>query len=160
METQTPSDTTPADTPDDSTMPPPPPDTTEAGTEESGLKWWIEATITVAFYVVYSMVRNQFGSALGGDILRESYDNAILIIDLEKAMGLYHEELIQRTFLDWDAFVVFWNVFYGTFHFVVTIGAMVLAVPEATRSRYIVHAFDRSPPPPAVALFGVRVTSR
>ena len=26
----------------------------------------------------------------------------------------------------WDWFIVFWNVFYGTFHFAVTIGAMVL----------------------------------
>ena len=41
-------------------------------------------------------------------------------------MGLYVEEWIHNTFLAWDWFIVFWNVFYGTFHFAVTIGAMVL----------------------------------
>lgn len=103
----------------------PPSDTAEADPTDAGLKWWIEAVITVAFYIIYSMVRNQFGSALGGDILQESFDNAIHIIDLEKAMGLYHEEWIQRTFIDWDAFIIFWNAFYGSFHFGVTIFAMV-----------------------------------
>ncbi len=104
------------------------PPTTEAAVPSptaDGLNWWVEAVITVAFYIVYSLVRNQFGSALGGDTLTRSFDNAVLIIDLEKAMGLYHEEWIQKTFLDWDAFIIFWNAFYGSFHFGVTIFAMV-----------------------------------
>ena len=45
--------------------------------------------------------------------------------DLEKAIGLYHEEWIHNRFIDWDAFIVFWNVFYGSLHFIVTIGTMV-----------------------------------
>lgn len=101
------------------------PDTDDAGPADAGLKWWVEGGITIAFYIIYSMVRNQFGSALGGDSLQESFDNAIRIIDIEKGIGLYHEEWIQRTFLDWDAFIVFWNAFYGSFHFGVTIFAMV-----------------------------------
>ena len=55
-----------------------------------------------------------------------SFRNAERIIDIEQAMGLYVEEWIHNTFLAWDWFIVFWNVFYGTFHFAVTIGAMVL----------------------------------
>ncbi|MEM7141178.1 MAG: phosphatase PAP2 family protein [Actinomycetota bacterium] len=106
------------------TMLPPTPTVQETPTE-AGLKWWVEAVITVVFYIVYSMVRNQFGSALGGDILQRSFDNAIRIIDLEKALGLYHEEWIQEAFIDQDAFIVFWNAFYGSFHFGVTIFAMV-----------------------------------
>ncbi|MDW3217445.1 MAG: phosphatase PAP2 family protein [Acidimicrobiales bacterium] len=106
-------------------IPPTDPDTDGGSPADAGLKWWVEGGITIAFYIVYSMVRNQFGSALGGDILEESFDNAIRIIDIEKAMGLYHEEWIQRTFLDADAFIVFWNAFYGSFHFGVTIFAMV-----------------------------------
>ena len=93
---------------------------------EPVLKWWLEVGITLVFYVVYSAIRNQFGSALGTSIKKEAFDNAILMIDVEKAMGLYHEEWIQARFIDWDWFIVFWNIFYGSFHFIVTIFVMVM----------------------------------
>ena len=75
---------------------------------------------------MYSAIRNQFGSALGDSVRDASFRNAERIIDIEQAMGLCVEEWIHNTFLAWDWFIVFWNVFYGTFHFAVTIGAMVL----------------------------------
>jgi hypothetical protein len=90
------------------------------------LRWWVEIGLTLAFYIVYSAIRNQFGSALGESVKNESFRNAERLIDLERAMGLYFEEWLHNAFLGWDWFIVFWNVFYGTFHFVVTIGAMVL----------------------------------
>ena len=93
--------------------------------DDAGIKWWVEALITLVFYVIYTTIRNQFGSALAGNILERALDNAIKVIDIEKAVGLYHEEWIQAIFLDLDSFIVFWNVFYGTFHFGVTIFAMV-----------------------------------
>ena len=99
--------------------------TPPATQRDDGIHWWVEGLITLAFYVVYSTIRNQFGSALGGDIIDRSFDNAIRVIDLERALGLYHEEWIQARFIDIDPFIVFWNVFYGTFHFGVTIFAMV-----------------------------------
>ena len=89
------------------------------------LKWWIEAAMTLVFYVVYSAIRNQFGSALGDSVRRRSYENALDVIGVEEAMGLYIEEWTQQQFLDWDWFIVFWNVFYGSFHFIVTIFVMV-----------------------------------
>ena len=89
------------------------------------LRWWIEILLTLAFYAVYSAIRNQFGSALGQSIKDDAFDNARRVIDLEKAVGLYHEEWIHNRFIDWDAFIVFWNVFYGSLHFIVTIGTMV-----------------------------------
>ena len=89
------------------------------------LKWWVEALITLGFYVIYSAIRNQFGSALGESIKDSAFRNAIRVIDGEKALGLYFEEWVHQTFLDWDAFIIFWNVFYGSFHFLVTIFAMV-----------------------------------
>ncbi len=89
------------------------------------LKWWIEAAMTLGFYVVYSAIRNQFGSALGDSVRRKSYENALDVISLEEAVGLYIEEWTQQQFLDWDWFIVFWNVFYGSFHFIVTIFVMV-----------------------------------
>ena len=68
---------------------------------------------------------NQFGSALGDSVRDAPFRNAERIIDIEQAMGLYVEVdpqhlpsvgLVHRLL----------NVFYGTFHFAVTIGAMVL----------------------------------
>jgi hypothetical protein len=103
------------------TLAPPSP----AKPDNAGIRWWVEGLITLIFYVVYSAIRNRFGSAIGGDILDRAFDNALIVIDIEEALGLYHEEWIQARFLDVDAFIVFWNVFYGTFHFGVTIFAMV-----------------------------------
>lgn len=103
-----------------------PPATTAADTTDTpGLRWWVEVLITIVFYVVYSTIRNQFGSALGTGTLERAYDHALRVIDIEQAVGLYHEEWIQSVFIGWDPFIVFWNVFYGTFHFAVTIFAMV-----------------------------------
>ncbi len=89
------------------------------------LRWWLEAGMTLAFYIVYSAIRNQFGSALGDSVRRQAYANALDVIDVEKAIGLYFEEWMQQQFLDWEWFIVFWNVFYGSFHFIVTIFVMV-----------------------------------
>ncbi len=87
------------------------------------LRWWKEALYIAAFYAVYSVVRNQFGSAAVGP--DEAFDNARLIIRMERWVGSYHEETIQEWFLDDRAFVQFWNLFYGTFHFVVTAVAII-----------------------------------
>lgn len=81
----------------------------------------------VTFYVLYSFARNQFGSAVveAGEEPVQSFTNAMRVIDVERALGLFHEEAIQDFFLPHQWFIRFWNVFYGTFHFVVTIGAFV-----------------------------------
>ncbi|MCU0272938.1 MAG: phosphatase PAP2 family protein [Acidimicrobiales bacterium] len=86
------------------------------------LRWWHEALFIAIFYAVYSAVRNQFGSAAVDP--GRALDNALDIIELERAMGLFVEERVQAFFLDWTLFIKAWNVFYGTFHFVVTIGAL------------------------------------
>ena len=44
----------------------------------------------------------------------------------EKWLGLYHEHSIQHPFLNADWFMSFWNIYYGTIHFVVPIVALVL----------------------------------
>lgn len=91
------------------------------------LFWWKEVLIIGVFYSIYSFVRNQFGSARLGStgVLTEAFDNAIEIIRLEQALGLYHERGIQRLFLDNRTFLQFWNTFYGTAHFVVTVTTFV-----------------------------------
>ena len=63
--------------------------------------WWKEALIVSVFYAIYTMIRNQFGSALvnGVDVPLHSFTNAVRVIRIERALGLYHEESIQDFFL-------------------------------------------------------------
>ena len=89
------------------------------------LRWWRELLYALAVYLVYSVVRNQFGSAAGDP--RPAFDHALQIIDLEKALGLYFEPDLQSWYLDLPArgFIRAWNVFYGLAHFLVTGGALI-----------------------------------
>jgi len=77
-----------------------------------------------AFYGVYSVIRNTQGSASVS--AAEAFAHAREVIRFEEAMGLYFEEGVQEAFLGWRPFIQLWNLFYGTFHFVVTIAALVL----------------------------------
>jgi hypothetical protein len=92
------------------------------------LHWWKEALIVGAFYVVYSWIRNRFGSnTIATDGVPEAaFHNAEWVIRLERALGLFHEESIQELFLARPWFIQFWNVYYGTAHFFVTIGVFTL----------------------------------
>ena len=87
------------------------------------LRWWREVLYVAAFYLVYSVIRNQFGSAAVSR--SEAFRHARLVIRIERDLGLYHEQRIQHWFIGWHSFVQFWNVFYGTFHFAVTAGCII-----------------------------------
>ncbi len=90
---------------------------------KTGMKWWLEVALILFFYLIYSFARNQFGSASVSP--GKAFENAEKIIDLEKSIGTFKELQIQEFFIDWKWFIQFWNVFYGTFHFGVTIFALV-----------------------------------
>ena len=77
-----------------------------------------------AFYGVYSFIRNTQGSASVS--AEHAFSHARAVIDIERAFGLYFEEGVQDAFLGWRWFIQFWNLFYGTFHFVVTVAALVM----------------------------------
>ncbi len=93
------------------------------------LRWWREAIDIVAVYLVYSAVRNKFGSAGGpsGQSNGIAYGHALDIIRIQEWLGLYFEPALQRWYLDLPAngFIEFWNVFYGTAHFIVTAAALI-----------------------------------
>ena len=82
------------------------------------LRWWREVIYVLVFYSVYSLIRNQFGSAAVSR--SEALAHAREVIRIERDLGLFHEARIQHWFLSWRSFIQFWNLFYGTFHFVVT----------------------------------------
>jgi hypothetical protein len=90
--------------------------------------WWKELLIVAIFYGIYTMIRNQFGSALvnGVDVPLHSFTNAVRVIRIERALGLYHEESIQDFFLPYTWLIETMNTYYGTAHFFVTLGVFIL----------------------------------
>jgi hypothetical protein len=115
---------TEVDTPaSDSTDAPGPAPATASGRR---LRWWREVVYVIAFYLVYSWVRNQFGSA-GEDSTRIAYEHARDIIRIQDALGLWFEPELQRWYLDLPAtgLIRVWNIYYGTAHFIVTAGALI-----------------------------------
>ncbi len=110
----------------------------EIGDDRAGLRWWKEVLLAAAVYGVYSVVRNQFGSA-GGDP-GPAFGHALDLIDLEDRLHLYVERDIQAWYLDLPAngLIRLWNVYYGLAHFVVTLGALVWMFRRApTRHRVL-----------------------
>lgn len=87
------------------------------------LYWWREVAYVVVFYGIYSLVRNKFGSASVDE--QAAFDNALAIMDVQRSLGLFVEPTIQGWFVDATVFLKFWNVFYGSFHFLVTGGALI-----------------------------------
>ena len=88
-----------------------------------GLRWWREVLYILAFYVVYSVVRNMQGSASVSKA--HALDHARDLIHVERWLHIFNELSVQKAFIDYRGFIEFWNLFYGTFHFFVTIGAML-----------------------------------
>ena len=90
--------------------------------------WWKEALIVAVFYGVYSFTRNLFGSnKIAADgIPEQAFTNAERVIRAEMWLHLYHEQTVQSWFLPYRLFIQFWNVYYGTAHFIVTLGVFIL----------------------------------
>lgn len=103
----------------------------------SRLRWWREVLIAGALYLLYSLIRLQFGSGGIGD-LDIAFDHAKAVIHVERALRLWFEPDLQQWYLGLPhaGFVRLWNIYYGTLHFIVTIGVLVFAflrTPERYR---------------------------
>jgi membrane-associated phospholipid phosphatase len=108
----------------DTTTPP----VATAEVREHKTRVWKEILIMGVFYAIYTATRNRFGSFEVGenDIPMHAFNNAVKVIRLERAIGLYHEESIQQWFLQYEWFLQALNTFYGTAHFAVTIGVFFI----------------------------------
>jgi len=84
----------------------------------STIYWWVEVLAILAFYFVYSAIRN---ANEGGTA--HALTNAERIIDWQRAIGINHEETIQDWALHFKPLIIAANYFYGSLHFVVTIAA-------------------------------------
>jgi len=119
----------------DTTTSPPeedPPVRTSRATTASGrsLRWWRELIYAGVFYAVYSAVRNKFGSAggVGRIAVAHAFGHARDVISIQRAVGLWFEPHLQHWYLSLPGRggIRFWNIYYGTAHFVVTVLALIV----------------------------------
>lgn len=82
--------------------------------------WLVEIGVMAALYQLYDA-----GRALVSGSTATAFANAEGIVDAEKWLGIYWERSIQQAFLDADWFIVFWNWWYGTVHFLLPAAALV-----------------------------------
>jgi PAP2 superfamily len=89
------------------------------------LTWWKEVLLIAIVYGAYTLVRNTFGSAkLDEGIKVVALNNALHVISIERALGLFHEVAIQRWLLGTPVMNLL-NLFYSIAHFVVTIVVVI-----------------------------------
>jgi len=94
------------------------------------LYWWMELGAVLAFYFLYSLIRN----ASEGDTAA-AFDHARQVIRWEQAVGLYVEETLQDWALLLRPLVVALNYLYGSLHFVVT-GATLIYLYRRSSEHY------------------------
>jgi len=104
--------------------------------QSEGLKWWHEVLLAGVFYFVYSQIRNFFGAGPESRLI--AFGHARDVIQIEDALHLWIEPRLQSWYLDLpsNGFIKVWNVYYGTAHFIVTVGVLVAAyrlAPERYR---------------------------
>ncbi len=100
----------------------------------STLRWWHEVLYIVLVYVAYSGVRNQFGSGAGASVDADpAFHHAQAVIHIERMFGLYFEAHLQSWYLGlpWHGLIRLWNVYYGIFHFVVALTALIVLYRRA-----------------------------
>lgn len=86
----------------------------------STLNWWAEIIFVLTYYAIYSAIRNH-NTADASLAFRHARE----LIEFQQLLGLYHEARIQAWALEVRPFIIAANYFYGSLHFVVTIGVGV-----------------------------------
>lgn len=94
--------------------------TTGPATKRIRHGWALEAAVLGVIYFTYDKLRDHVAGPT-----HEAFEHAKQIVSAERALGLYWERGVQRAFLHVDWFIAFWNIFYGTVHFVMPVVALV-----------------------------------
>lgn len=84
------------------------------------LYWWLEIGLVLAFYAVYSTIRNSNEGSTA-----EAFRNARSLIRVQELFGIGHEQTLQSWALHAKPIIIAANYFYGSMHFVVTAGVMI-----------------------------------
>lgn len=83
--------------------------------------WVGEVVVLIVLYRLYDVGRSE---AVG--TTEDAFANARDIVAAERFLGVYWERPIQEAFLHVDWFMGFWNIYYGTVHFVLPVVTLVL----------------------------------
>lgn len=86
--------------------------------------WWREVIIVAAFYGLYTLVRDLRGDKPVSKL--QALTNARRVIRLERWVGIFHEQDVQKTFLPARWLIRICDDYYGSAHFLVTIGVLVV----------------------------------
>jgi hypothetical protein len=81
------------------------------------LYWWAEIVAILVFYFVYSAIRNADAAHP-----EAAYEHARQLISWQQSLGIYHEQTLSDWAQRFTPLIVVANYFYGSLHFVVTIG--------------------------------------
>lgn len=109
-------------------------DLPDEATARRRLKWWRELLVAGVLYGVYTYVRNTFGSAgnsinsvVSNQAVAVALGHAHDVINIEKHLGLFFEPSLQRWYLGLPGhgLIKFWNIYYGSFHFLVPVFILV-----------------------------------
>jgi PAP2 superfamily len=88
-------------------------------------RWWLEIPLAVAFYIAYAQIRDWHGTSARhqlGVARRHGYD----LLHLERWLHIDWEHSVQRAFVyHLRPVVVGMNVYYGTLHFLATLGVFL-----------------------------------
>jgi len=83
--------------------------------------WIIEILVGIGLYLLYDWLRDQ---ATGSAAV--AFTHAQQVVDVERFFGVYQERALQEVFRNVDWFMAFWNIWYGTIHFVMPVVALVV----------------------------------
>ena len=75
------------------------------------------------FYAGYSVVRDIRGTKPVSRL--QALHNAHRVISVERVFGIFQEQRLQHLFVGDRLFIEFWDDFYGSAHFVITLGVLV-----------------------------------
>jgi hypothetical protein len=88
---------------------------------EPPIWFWRELLSVGAFYAIYTLVRDGFGSNA-----TQARANALAEIGVERTLGIFREASIQHHMLTHRDWIAAANLFYGTAHFVAPVGLLVV----------------------------------
>jgi len=82
--------------------------------------WILEVAAGAVIFFTYDWLRDRTAGTSAA-----AFRHARQVVDVERFFGLYHEHAIQQAFVSADWFMAFWNIYYGTIHFVMPVVALV-----------------------------------
>jgi hypothetical protein len=100
---------------------------TASGPGPGRQRWWLEIPLAVAFYVVYAQIRDWHGSATVRSDVALARRHGFDLLHLEQWLHINIEHTMQHAFVyHVRPLVVAMNVYYGTLHFVATLGVFLV----------------------------------